>query len=64
MKKTVIWGTEEDFFRQGRELARKIDQGERVEPECIRSFEDPQELLDFLATVEAGSLPSAEGDRN
>jgi hypothetical protein len=64
VKKTVILGTEEDFFRRGRELARKIDQGERVEPECIRSFEDPQELLDFIATLEVGSLPSAEGDRN
>ena len=50
MKLTITTGTEKDFFDRGKALARKLDGGERVTPECVLSFEDPQELLE-LPTV-------------
>jgi predicted transcriptional regulator len=51
MKLTVMTGTERDFFERGKEFARKLDRGERVEPECIISFEDPQELLELVTVA-------------
>lgn len=51
MKLTITTGVEQDFFERGRDVARKIDSGERVEPECIISFEDPQELLELVTTA-------------
>lgn len=35
----------EQMLLWGKELARKIDQGERLQESCIRSFEDPEDLL-------------------
>jgi len=51
MKLTITTGTEADFFERGKEFARKLDRGERVEPECIVSFEDPQELLELITVA-------------
>lgn len=51
MKLTITTGTERDFFERGKEFARKLDRGARVEPECIVSFEDPQELLELVTTA-------------
>jgi len=51
MKLTVTTGTERDFFERGRKLAKKLDMGERVEPECIISFEDPQDLLELVTAA-------------
>lgn len=51
MKLTITTGTEKDFFERGKEYARKLDRGETVEPECIISFEDPQELLELVTTA-------------
>ena len=51
MKLTITTGTEIDFFERGKELARKLDRGERVEPECVISFEDPSELLELVTTA-------------
>jgi predicted transcriptional regulator len=48
MKLTITTGTEKDFFERGKEFARKLDKGEKVEPECIISFEDPQELIELV----------------
>jgi len=48
MKLTITTGTEKDFFERGKNIARKLDQGESVEPECVISFEDPQELLELV----------------
>jgi len=45
---TVTTGPIEDFFKQGREIARKLDRGERVEPVRIISFEDPDDMLELL----------------
>jgi hypothetical protein len=51
MKLTITTGTEADFFERGKEFARKLGRGERVDPECIVSFEDPQELLELITTA-------------
>lgn len=48
MKLTITTGTEKDFFERGKKLARKLDKREKVEPECIISFEAPQELLGLV----------------
>ena len=45
---TVTTGPIEGFFQQGREIARKLDRGERVEPVRIISFEDPDDMLELL----------------
>lgn len=47
---TVKTGSIEDFFSQGREIARKLDRGEKVEPVRIISFEDPDDMLELLTT--------------
>lgn len=51
MKLTITTGTEIDFFERGKELARKLDSGEKVEPECVISFEEPSELLELVTTA-------------
>lgn len=35
----------EEFLARGEEIARKLDQGLPLEESCVRSFEDPEELL-------------------
>lgn len=45
---TVTTGPVEGFFKQGREIARKLDRGEKVEPVHIISFEDPDDMLELL----------------
>lgn len=47
---TVTVGTSADFFRQGREIARKLDRGEKVKPVKIISFEDPEDMLELMTT--------------
>ena len=47
---TISIGTVEDFFRQGREIARKLDRGEKVAPVKMISFEDPEDMLELLTT--------------
>ena len=51
MKLTITTGTENDFFERGKEFARKLDKGERVDAECVISFEDPSELLELVTTA-------------
>ena len=60
MKLTITTGTENDFFERGREFARKLDQGESVVPECIISFEDPQELLELVTTARMNLFKSVK----
>ena len=45
---TITSGTAEDFFARGKMLARKLDKGERIEPESLIMFGDPQELLELV----------------
>jgi predicted transcriptional regulator len=47
---TVTTAPIDDFFRQGREIAQKLDRGEKVEPIRLISFEDPEDLLELLTT--------------
>ncbi|MTW12579.1 MarR family transcriptional regulator [Pseudoduganella eburnea] len=35
----------EEFLARGNEIAQKVDQGFPLEESCIRSFEDPEDLL-------------------
>ena len=41
-------GTEEDFFNNALLVARKLDNGETVEPKNIIIFEEPEEMMQFL----------------
>src|SRR6266567_3561503 len=51
MKLTITTGTERDFFERGKEFARKLDRGERLQPERIISFEDPEDLLELVTSA-------------
>jgi hypothetical protein len=44
MRLTITKGRAADFFRRGKELARKLDRGEKVEPEKIVIFGDRHDL--------------------
>lgn len=45
MKKVIIkTGSEEEFFKRGRKVARLADQGKPIPEERIISFEDPVEV--------------------
>lgn len=49
MKRMILKaGTEQDFFRRGKELARLADKGAVVPEEQTISFEDPADLLRLL----------------
>lgn len=62
MKLTITTGTEKDFFERGKKIARKLDQGESVEPECVISFEDPQELLELVTTARMNLFRSVKAE--
>ena len=47
-KLTIKTGTEEDFFKRGRQLARAADRGEQIPGERIVSFEDPAVLMKLI----------------
>lgn len=46
----ITSGPIEGFFRQGKEIACKLDRGEKVEPIRVISFEDPEDMLELLTT--------------
>lgn len=48
LKLTITSGTAEDFFRRGRNLARKLDRGEKIPEEQVLSFEDSSDILELL----------------
>jgi predicted transcriptional regulator len=48
-KLTIKTGSEEDFFKRGRQLARTADQGERLPKERVISFEDPADLMKLMS---------------
>ena len=47
-KLTVKTGTEHDFFKQGRQLAKIADRGDTLPEERIVSFEDPADLMKLI----------------
>ena len=50
-KLTLKTGTEEDFFKRGRQLARSADSGEQLSDERIVSFEDPNDLMKLITAA-------------
>jgi predicted transcriptional regulator len=52
MTKLIIkTGTEADFFKRGRQLARAADRGEKLPDERIVCFEDPAELMKLITAA-------------
>jgi len=52
MKKLIIkTGTAEDFFARSREVAQLADQGKPIPERCIRSFEDPADMMRLLTST-------------
>jgi predicted transcriptional regulator len=52
MTKLIIkTGTEDDFFKRGRKLAKAADRGERLPNERILSFEDPAEITKLITAA-------------
>lgn len=41
--------TKKEFFKRGKEIARKADKGETLEPVTSIWFEDPKDLAKFLS---------------
>ena len=50
-KLTVKTGTEDDFFKRGRQLAKAADRGEQLPDERIVSFEDPADVIKLITTA-------------
>lgn len=51
MTKVILkTGTEKDFFKRGRQLAKVADNGASLPEERILSFEDPADLLTLMTT--------------
>jgi len=50
-KLTIKTGTEEDFFKRGRQLANEADKGKPLPDETILSFEDPAELVKLITAA-------------
>ena len=48
---TVSTGTAEEFFKRGREIARKIDKGEVLEAEYTLTFEDPGDMFAVMSSA-------------
>ena len=48
---TIKTGTEEDFFKRGRKLAKAADRGEPLPDERIVSFEDPADLMKLITAA-------------
>jgi predicted transcriptional regulator len=45
---TIKTGTEEDFFKRGRQLARAADGGGPLPDERVISFEDPADVMKLM----------------
>ena len=53
MKKTrniIGLGTADDFFKRSRARSKKLDRGEKLQPEMRLMFEDPNDLIRALTT--------------
>jgi predicted transcriptional regulator len=44
-------GTEDDFFRRGRELAQAADRGQALPEESTISFEDPADVVKLISAA-------------
>lgn len=50
-KITIKTGTEEDFFKRGRQLAKAADRGDQLPDERIISFEDPADVMKLMTSA-------------
>ena len=50
-KLTIKTGTEEDFFKRGRLLAKAADRGQPLPDERIISFEDPADVMKLITAA-------------
>lgn len=50
-KLTIKTGTEDDFFRRGRQLAQAADRGQTLLEESTISFEDPADVVKLISTA-------------
>lgn len=50
-KLTIKTGTEEDFFKRGRLLAKAADRGESLPDERRISFEDPADMMKLITAA-------------
>ncbi len=48
---TIKTGTEEDFFKRGRQLAQIADNGDALPDERVLSFEDPADLMKLITAA-------------
>ena len=48
---TIKTGSEEDFFKRGRELAKSADNGKQLPDERIVSFEDPADVMKLITVA-------------
>lgn len=58
----VTTGSEEEFFRRGKEVARLADQGAAIPDERIIRFEDPADLLKLLTATRLALFLSIKGN--
>jgi predicted transcriptional regulator len=50
-KHIVKQGTAADFFARGREIARVADRGERIKPQFVITFEDPEDMMQLVTAA-------------
>ncbi len=58
----VKTGTNEEYFARGREIARKIDRGEALEPEFTLTFEDPVDMFAVMSPARLDLFRAAKAD--
>jgi predicted transcriptional regulator len=52
MKNFIITtGTEDDFFKRGRRIAKDLDAGRPIAKQTIISFEDPDDMMRLLSSA-------------
>jgi predicted transcriptional regulator len=59
---TVNTGTVEEYFARAREIARKIDRGETLEPEVTLTFEDPGDMFAVMSPARLELFRAAKAD--
>lgn len=53
---TVKTESRKDFFARGRRVAKMLDKGEKILSSRIISFEDPEDLIEFLTKTKQALL--------
>lgn len=51
VKIVVKTGTREDFFARGKKIAKMLDEGKRLTPYKVISFEETEDLVQFLTKM-------------